>query len=137
MTIEDYLFVCWSINSSTKMLICSTKVRALNEQLVDQFVDWSTNRRTNNPLVLLYSAAYKPFKYQYRNPGFVIIIFYESPKSISMQTLMFRLSAMCTVSKKIEHKSWISKPSFKKSVTSFPFWRGVKIGICYTFQKHF
>ena len=56
LTLEDYLFFSWSINSSTK-------IRATNEQLVDQFVDWSTNRRTNNPL-LSPSQSY-PYPYNH------------------------------------------------------------------------
>ena len=50
MIIEDYLFVIWLINSSTKMFIWLTKIKIQNDQFVDQFVDWSNNRRANNPL---------------------------------------------------------------------------------------
>ena len=45
--LEDYLFVC---GSSIKMFIWSTKVSAPNEQLVNQFINWFTNRRANIPL---------------------------------------------------------------------------------------
>ena len=50
-TIEDYFIVILLINSSTKMFIWLTKIRRRNGQLVDQFVDWLTIRRANNPLI--------------------------------------------------------------------------------------
>ena len=59
-SLEDYLFVIWSINSSTKMLIWLIKIRRPHEQLVNQFVDWSTNRRANNPLLLNARSSIYP-----------------------------------------------------------------------------
>ena len=59
-SIEDYLFVIWLINSSNKMFVWLIKIRRPNEQLVNQFVDWSTNRRANNPLLLNARSSIYP-----------------------------------------------------------------------------